>query len=451
MAKTNVPCPRCRQPLTLDLTRLFDMNTNPEAKEALLSGSANYYKCAFCHSEGIYPLPVVYHDPKKELLLTYFPPELNAPLPEQEKALGPMLRKVIDDLPASERKGYLFKPQAMLTQQRLFETILEADGISPEMIRDQQEKMRLAQELLTASAEALPIRIGNNDDKIDEAFIMMIVRMVQASQQQGDQRGAEQILKLQEALLEHSTVGKKMAIEAEESKAVMMELQELSKEGLKREGLLDLAIRSSGSDVRLNAMVSLVRGALDYSFFQMLTDKIEASTGDEKSKLETLRQKLLDMCADVDHYVQSQKGAARKQLEELLSAKDMPKATEEALPHLNQALFDVINEEAAEAQAKHDDERLKKLVTLVSILRTYTQSSRYLQLVQSLLQTPDANARQKVYESMGTELNDSFVQLLEQLQEDFAGKQEQKDLLARIKQIYSEVLSYKLQGDLKSM
>ena len=130
MTRTSVPCPVCRQPIVVDLTRLFDLNTDPSAKEKLLSGAANYFQCPNCQQQGIYPTPIVYHDPDKELLLTYFPPELHTPINEQEKTIGPLIKKVMDDLAPEKRKGYLFKPQTMLSQQKLFETILEADGIT---------------------------------------------------------------------------------------------------------------------------------------------------------------------------------------------------------------------------------------------------------------------------------------------------------------------------------
>ena len=78
MARTSVPCPNCKTPITVDLIRLFDTNTDPDAKQILLSGQANYYQCPSCRSHGIYPTPIVYHDPEKELLLSYFPPELGA-------------------------------------------------------------------------------------------------------------------------------------------------------------------------------------------------------------------------------------------------------------------------------------------------------------------------------------------------------------------------------------
>ena len=65
MVKTSVLCPNCRQPVVIDLTRLFDLNSDPQAKEKLLSGSANYFQCPSCQFQGIYPTPIVYHDPDK--------------------------------------------------------------------------------------------------------------------------------------------------------------------------------------------------------------------------------------------------------------------------------------------------------------------------------------------------------------------------------------------------
>ena len=76
MAKTTTSCPQCKQPVTADITRLFDISQDPEAKQILLSGAYNLIQCPNCGYRGQVPVPLVYHDPDKELLLTFFPPEL---------------------------------------------------------------------------------------------------------------------------------------------------------------------------------------------------------------------------------------------------------------------------------------------------------------------------------------------------------------------------------------
>jgi len=292
MAKTSVPCPNCRQQVLIDLTRLFDLNSDPQAKENLLSGSANAFQCPHCHYQGIYPTPIVYHDPDKELLLTYFPPELHTPITEQEKTIGPLIKKVMDDLPPEKRKAYLFKPQTMLTQQRLFETILEADGITPEMMKAQQEKLLLLQQLVNSSPESLPEQIVQNDEKIDEELFVLLSRLAQASAAAGDQESVRELSHLQEALLQHSTIGKAAALEASETRAAISELQELSKTGITRENLLDLLIKNAESEIRLTTIASMARGGLDYTFFQTLTDRVDQASGEEKQLIRLLRFKL---------------------------------------------------------------------------------------------------------------------------------------------------------------
>jgi len=49
--------------------------------------------------------PIVYHDPDKELLLTFFPPEMGVPLNEQERQIGPLLKQVVNALPNEKAKG----------------------------------------------------------------------------------------------------------------------------------------------------------------------------------------------------------------------------------------------------------------------------------------------------------------------------------------------------------
>ena len=386
MAKTSVPCPQCRQPITIELTRLFDTNTDPEAKQKLLSGSANYFQCQVCGAQGVYPTPIVYHDPEKELLLTFFPPDLRTPVNEQERVLGPMIKKAMDDLPPEKRKSYLFRPQTMLTQQRLFETILEADGITPEMIKAQQEKLHLLEQLLGASAEGLPEMIRQNDEKIDEEVFMLLSRLGQASAAAGDRQSLLALDALQKALIEHSTLGKNAALEAAETQEAVKELQDLSKTGITRENLLDLLIKSSHSDIRLTTIASMARGGLDYTFFQLLSDKIEASVGEEKVQLESLRERLLTITQAIDEAMKVQLEEARKLVNELLAAEDVEKATQEALPRFSQAVAEVINQEAQAAQAAKDEAKLRKLSQIINVIQSADSSNAYLGLIDALLQ-----------------------------------------------------------------
>ena len=450
MAKTSVPCPKCRQPITLDLTRLFDTNTDPEAKQKLLSGSANYFQCQFCGAQGVYPTPIVYHDPEKELLLTFFPPDLNTPVNEQERVIGPMIKKAMDDLPPEKRKSYLFRPQTMLTQQRLFETILAADGITPEMIKSQQEKLQLLQQLIGASAEGLPEMIHQNDERIDDEIFMLLSRLAQASAAAGDRQSLVALDALQKALIEHSTYGKAAALEAAETQEAVHDVQELSKQGITRENLLDLLIKNGESEIRLTTIASMARGGLDYTFFQLLSDKIELSSGDEKTRLESLRERLLTITQAVDEAMKAQLEDARQLVNDLLAAEDVEKATHEALPRFSQAVAEVINQEAQAAQAAKDEAKLRKLSQIIAVIQAADSSNAYLGIIDALLQEENAENRVKMLEESSDLINDEFMQLLGGLLGQIEQQGDQPEILERLKELNREVLRFTMKRNLQN-
>src|SRR5512137_884882 len=146
--KTQISCPRCRQPVVAQIEQLFDVTSDPGAKQRLLGGVSNYAVCRNCGYSGPLATPIVYHDNDKELLLTYFPSELGMPVNDQEKLIGPLITQVTNRLPAEKRKGYLLRPQSFLTYQSLLERILNADGITTEMIQAQQKRISIVERLL---------------------------------------------------------------------------------------------------------------------------------------------------------------------------------------------------------------------------------------------------------------------------------------------------------------
>ena len=121
---TSVACPQCRQPVAVHLEQLVDAGADPGAKQRLLKGQLNLLACPLCGQTSMLGTPLVYHDPAKELLLTFVPMELNMRLQEKENLLGSLTRQVVNRTPADQRKGYLLRPQEMLSMQNLINRIL---------------------------------------------------------------------------------------------------------------------------------------------------------------------------------------------------------------------------------------------------------------------------------------------------------------------------------------
>jgi hypothetical protein len=210
MPQTSVQCPRCRQPVVADVQQLFDNAVDPTAKQRLLSGAANFIQCPACGYQGMLATPIVYHDPQKELLLTFFPPDMRLAVNEQEKMIGPLINQVVNHLPLEQRKAYLLQPRTMLTFELLMETILEADGITKQMIEDQQKRLNLLQKLISTTPDKLKDAIQSDETLIDVDFFNLLTRLLEASLAQGDQSSAQKLAELQKTLIAETKVGQEM-------------------------------------------------------------------------------------------------------------------------------------------------------------------------------------------------------------------------------------------------
>ena len=415
----------------------------------MLSGRANLVSCANCGYQGNLPTPIVYHDPEKELLITFFPPELGVPVNDQEKMIGPMIKKVVDDLPMQKRKAYLFRPQTMLTQQHLFERILQADGITPEMMKAQQDRLSLIQRLAMLSDEALPQAIQQDDALIDEQLFMLLSRLAEASAAAGDEASANKLASLQQNMLENSTFGKQVEEQSRETQTAISDLQEASKKGLTRESLLDLVLKAADKDIQLVTIVSMARGGMDYGFFQLLSDKLEHAKPDEAQKLTDLRSKLLDLTYEIDEAVKVQTEEAHKVLDEILGAPDIDIAAQKALPKMTQVFVEILKGELQAAQKSKDQAKLEKLAKIATVIHSASTSNAYIGLIETLLQAPDDKSVEEALNEVKDLINDDFLQFINGLTNQLETHNDQPEVLQRLKEINRIVLRVSMQKKLE--
>ncbi len=411
MAQTTTPCPRCGGQMIADIQQIFDVSVDPMDKERLLRGAANIAICPSCGYQSQIAMPIVYHDPEKELLLTYFPPELNMSLPEQQKILGPMITKVVNSLPPEKKKGYLFQPRTMLTFDTLFETILEADGITKEMLNEQKYKGELIRRLLQTSDDSLVEVIHQEESHIDQSFFLMLNNTLDAAVQMRDKTSFEALKKVQEVLFRETAYGRELKIKADFTQKAITDLQNLG-ENLNRDTLLDLVLNSP-DEIYLQTLTGLARSGMDYEFFTKLSSRIAAAEGEEKEKFTNIRTQLLDLTQRIDKALAEEKEARRKLLEEILKQDDMESALYQAVRAIDQQFTDVVNEELAAARKSGDFMRSGKLQQL-------------LDLIQKLYTAPDEI--QKLETMLGAETEDALKALIEE-DPELAGE-EMKKLVA---------------------
>lgn len=451
MPQTQISCPQCRQPVTANVEQLFDVTHDPGAKQRLLGGVSNVAHCPTCGYHGRLATPIVYHDNDKELLLTYFPPELGMPLNEQEKTIGPLIKQVMDRLPPEKRKGYLLKPVANLTYESMVETILGKDGITPEMIKSQQERVMLIERLAQAtSADARKEIIKQNEAILDEQFFALFGRLLQGAAASGQEDVARQMAELQKQLLEETEFGRGLKETYGELEAASRSLQEAG-QGLTREKLLDLVL-SAPNDARIRAYVSLARAGMDYIFFQNLTEKIDKAQGKEKKNLEALREKLLDYVNEVDRQIEARYKESQAFIEKLLEQEDVAKAARDNLEGFTQESVDLVGQMLRQASEKNDYVRMGKLQKVMEVLQEASAPPPEVAFIETLLEAPDEAAMLKLLDENAAMVNEELMSaltgLMAQVEQAGAGNPEAQALGQKLEQVYKVALRFSMKKNM---
>ena len=425
-----------------NVEQLFDVTHEPASKQRLMGGQSNYARCPHCGYEGRLATPIVYHDNDKELLLTFFPPELGLPLNEQEKMIGPLIKQIVDRLPSEKRKGYLFSPQANLTYESMMETILNKDGITSEMIKGQQERVQFMEKLMQVTSKDVRLELVKQNEKIiDEQFFALFSRIAQNAMQSGQEPIARAMIEIQTMLLEETAYGRQLKESVAEMEAAQKVLQEAG-QSLTREKLLDFVLEAK-SDSRIRAYVTMARAGMDYVFLQNLTDKIEKAAPEEKAGLEGIREKLLFFTAEIDKQIEARLKQAQKFVETILEQEDIEKATQANLDNFSQDAVEVVNQMLRHASEANDYTRMGKLQKMVQVLQTASAPPPEVAFIEQLLQAPDEAGMEKMLTENDAMVNQQFVDALSGLiaqMESQPDNPEAKDMAEKLTEIYKVAL-----------
>lgn len=454
MPQQQVSCPQCKQPIVANIEQLFDVTADPAAKQRLLGGVANVARCQMCGFQGPIPTPIIYHDNEKDLLLTYFPPELAIPVNEQEQIVGPLIKKLTDRLPAEKRKGYLLNPQSFFTYESMIERILGEDGITPEMINAQKERISVIEQLLTASSDdARKTIVQENEELFDEQFFGLFGQLAQAAAAQQQGNTAEQMKAIEQFLLEETEYGQQIQTSLKEMEAAAESIKALGEGGLTREKLLDL-ILDAPTEAREQALVSMTRQGLDYVFFQQLTERVDAEKDDEKRKqLEGKRERLLQYINELDRQMEARLKQANEFLDALLEQENIAQATQANLQQFDQIIVQTLEARLQKATEEKDEEALAKLQQIVAVLQQASGPQPEYEFIEQLLAAENDEALTRVIEENEEKLTDELLQTLggivaqSQSQENAPSPQD-KEMFAKIEEVYNTALKFKMKKNM---
>lgn len=429
-----VTCPQCRQPFTAQIQSIIDVGMQPALKEQLLGGQLNLVRCPFCGSNGMLATPLLYHDPAHELALVHIPLEANLKREDQEKLIGALTNALMDSLPPERRKGYLLQPRTVLTFDSLIETILQADGVTPEMLQTQRQQLQLIQDLLDrlSDDERLKALVDERREELNYEFFLLLSAALDSARQDGDQAGAGQLSRLREKLLTLTGGPSQQQIKEIEPLPASATPQQL------------IETFQAAPTEELYALVAAYRHRLDYSFFQTLTGQIEAAkAGKDSTKAEQLtdlRRKLLEAADEVDRQSRAALERGAKLLEAILQSDNPQQTIRERLNEIDEATLVVFQANIAEARRQGQTQIAELLEGIYAYLLSQLEEQLpvEIRLVNRLLRAPTREARQKILEQEPGVAWPALLDLLSQIETDVR-QQGETALADRIQEVRAQL------------
>lgn len=414
-----IRCSACGTPFAVNVRSYVDVDQQPQAKSVLLSGRLNNFACPNCQTINAVATPLLYHDPGSELLIAHVPMELNLNKDQQEKVIGDMLNQ----MPKDNFKGYMFNPRRAMTLQGLIDQVLEADGITPEMMQEQRRRIQLAQQLIEAkSQDEFEVLIRERDAEIDGQLFQAMTAMAQRMLESGRQDVAQAILMRQSMVAQLSSYGQELLQRQEAQEQIVEEVaQDIEALGdqPQREDFLELSIRYADNEEHLQALVGLARPAFDYQFFEEMTVRIGQSPAQERDSLQALRQKILGFTTAIDQQQQHALRNAAGFLQAALQHENPEEFLRENMAMIDDTFMAVLSANIQHAEQQKDTQtsaRLRQLYELVvSILREHMQPE--LVFVNELLAVEDEAEASVMVAEQAREYGDDLLEVMDAVEQ----------------------------------
>jgi hypothetical protein len=367
--------------------------------------------------------------------LLYLPADSGADMVARQKIAGRLTRQLMDAMPPEERKGYLLQSETFITMESLVKRVLELEGVSEEEMARSQSQRELVGTLLQAPQEQWPELVADNEALIDEglfAFLEYVVQMTQAGPQAGSD--TETIEALHEYLVQQTDIGRALASRAEILRGFA--------EDPSAESLLEALIEAT-DDETISVLVQSGMPLMDYSFFQRLVGRIEEGPAEEKSALQALRRKILDVRDEIVAAGEANVRDRSVLLGKLLSTEDAVRMASSHLSELDDLFFTILGAQLQEAQQRGDQqaaEDLQRVATAVNRVMESTMPPE-MALTRRLMAAPSDEALIEQLQAIRKLLTPRFLQFLEALEGSMReqGQEEGADRLMQIRAKAQEV------------
>ena len=423
-------CPNCGSPMRAQVVTFIDVGQQPQLKSYLLSGQINSAVCPSCGNVAMLAAPLVYHDPDKQLFLTFSPQQMNATPQDQERFIGEATSLLMRTLPPEAPKGYVLAPKRFLTMNSLIEAVLEADGVTKEMIDAQRRQIALISELAEVyetNPESFPTLVEQRKADLDDAFFAMLDAFVASSIQAQRDDSAQLLGALRDQLI--ALTGYQGAALGDEEPEIPLD------EVLER--------LVSASDEELEQQIGELRPAIDYGFYEALTAQIDAAdeAGDsaEVARLTERRATILATVERFDREAQEMFDASATLLRAALEADD-PEATLRAqAQQINEAFLLIIDANIAAAERAGQTEIAQRLADIQELAVQIAEESLppAERFINQLLNAPTPQDATSLLRQNAATVNVPLVRRMNELADEME-KDARKPVGERLRQLARE-------------
>ncbi|MBT3368309.1 MAG: hypothetical protein HN416_14245 [Nitrospina sp.] len=312
--------------------------------------------------------------------------------------------------------------------------------------------------LMTASEPTRLEMVQQEDGLIDGDFFTILARFMEAAIAGQDENSARQLNDLQILIIEHSTHGQVLKAETEEIQAAMTSLQELGDQ-LNQEALLELVTKAP-TDTRLRALARLARPGMDYSFFQMISERVDRARGKGKARLTEVREKLLTFTHEVDQEIEQRLLAARKNVETLLQVEDMKAVLQQNIKAVDEFFVQSVTQMLDDARQKGDLSLSAKLQQILDIIQDLSGPPPEFTFIEGLLDiSDDEEALTAAIAADSAEITPELMDMFNNLiartqagleQAEGEAKQQQEEIFQRLQVVYNAVLGFSMRRNFEA-
>ena len=269
--------------------------------------------------------------------------------------------------------------------------------------------------------------VHDADAQVDANLFELLNASIDANLEAGREQAAQGLAGLQQVLVEETTYGKKIG--------ARMASVEAFRKNPTREALIEQLVGAPDQETR-EALVAMGRQLIDYLFFQMLTQRVDAATGDDKQKLVDLRKEVQDTRDKLDEASRAFMEQKATLINTILTSSKPEEMARQHEDEIDEVFVSLLQANMQDAQQRNDEELLRALMGVYQIAMRIMSERQppELQMINALLTAKYPDETKKLLEEMAKSIDDRFIPIMVQVA-DRLSQEDRSDLGAKLTQV----------------